>query len=110
MVNGKHKGELTTECRYYISSLPAQAAMLNQRVRAHWGIENSLHWVLDVAFEEDDCRIRVGDGAQNFAILRRIALNLLKQDRSTKLGIANKRLKAAWDAGYLESLLDLRHV
>lgn len=110
MVNGRNKGELTTESRYYISSLPAQAAMLNQRVRAHWGIENSLHWVLDVAFEEDDCRIRVGDGAQNFAILRRIALNLLKQDRSTKLGIANKRLKAAWDTGYLESLLDLQHV
>ena len=108
MVNGRNKGEYSTERRYYISSLPAKAALLNERVRAHWGIENSLHWVLDVAFDEDDCRIRVGDGAQNFAILRRIALNLLKQDRSTKLGIANKRLKAAWDTAYLETLLGLQ--
>jgi predicted transposase YbfD/YdcC len=108
MINGKHKGECSTERRYYISSLPAKAAMLNQRVRAHWGIENSLHWVLDVAFGEDDCRVRVGDGAQNFAILRRISLNLLKQDQSTKMGIAGKRLKAGWDTNYLESLLNLR--
>ena len=65
------------------------------------------HWVLDMAFDEDDCRIRVGDGAQNFAILRRIALNMLKQDRSTKMGVANKRLKAAWDTQYLATLLGL---
>lgn len=108
MVNGKNKGEYSTERRYYISSLPAKPALLNQRVRAHWGIENSLHWVLDVAFDEDDCRIRVGEGTQNFAILRRIALNLLKQDKSTKLGIATKRLKAAWDTAYLEKLFGLQ--
>ena len=108
MVNGKNKGECSTERRYYISSLPAKPVLLNQRVRAHWGIENSLYWVLDVAFDEDDCRIRVGEGTQNFAILRRIALNLLKQDKSTKLGIATKRLKAAWDTAYLEKLLGLQ--
>jgi predicted transposase YbfD/YdcC len=108
MVNGKNKGECSTERRYYISSLPAKPALLGQRVRAHWGIENSLHWVLDVAFDEDDCRIRVGEGTQNFAILRRIALNLLKQDKSTKLGIATKRLKAAWDTAYLEKLFGLQ--
>jgi predicted transposase YbfD/YdcC len=108
IVNGKNKGECSTERRYYISSLPAKACLLNQQIRAHWGIENGLHWVLDIAFDEDDCRIRTGDGAQNFAILRRIALNLLKQDRSTKMGIANKRLKAAWDTAYLETLLTLR--
>ena len=70
-------------------------------------IENSLHWVLDVAFREDDCRIRCGDAPQNFAILRRIALNLLKGDTRTKLGIANKRLKAGWDVAYLTRLLGL---
>lgn len=110
MVNGKNKGECSTERRYYISSLPAKPKLLNQSVRAHWGIENSLHWVLDVAFDEDDCRIRVGEGAQNFAILRRIALNLLKQDKSAKVGIATRRLKAAWDTTYLEKLLGIRHV
>ena len=110
MVNGKNKGECSTERRYYISSLPAKPKLLNQSVRAHWGIENSLHWVLDVAFDEDDCRIRIGEGAQNFAILRRIALNLLKQDKSAKVGVATRRLKAAWDTAYLEKLLGLRHV
>lgn len=96
-----------TERRYYISSLPAKAALLGNTVRAHWGIENSMHWVLDVAFREDDCRIRCGDAAQNFAILRRIALNTLKLDTKTKLGIANKRLKAGWDVAYLAKLLGL---
>ena len=81
--------------------------MLGETVRAHWGIENSMHWVLDVAFGEDDCRIRCGDAPQNFAILRRIALNLLKGDTRTKLGIANKRLKAGWDVSYLSQLLGL---
>ena len=66
MGNGRNKGEYSAERRYYINSLPAKAARLNERARAHWGIENSLHWVLDVVFDEDDCRIRVGDGAQNF--------------------------------------------
>ena len=63
--------------------------------------------VLDVAFREDDCRIRIGEAAQNFAILRRIALNLLKSDTTTKLGIANKRLKAGWNVDYLGMLLGL---
>jgi predicted transposase YbfD/YdcC len=93
-INGKRKGERSVERRYYISSLPAKAAVLNQTIRSHWGIESSFHWVVDVAFREDDCRIRVNDGAQNFAILRRIAFNLLKQDRSAKVGVATKRLIA----------------
>ncbi|MBC7860164.1 MAG: ISAs1 family transposase [Burkholderiaceae bacterium] len=100
-------GTASVERRYYISSVPAKAALLGNTVRAHWGIENSMHWVLDVAFREDDCRIRVGEAAQNFAILRRIALNLLKRDKSTKLGIANKRLKAGWNVDYLGKLLGL---
>lgn len=98
-------GKSSTERRYYISSLPAKAALLGKTVRAHWGIENSMHWILDVAFREDDCRVRCGDAAQNFAILRRIGLNLLKSDTKTKLGIATKRLKAGWDTSYLGKLL-----
>jgi predicted transposase YbfD/YdcC len=94
--------------RYYISSLAPQAALLSQIVRGHWGIENSLHWVLDVAFGEDDCRIRTGDGAQNFAILRRMALNLLKHERSTKVGVHAKRLRAGWNCDYLQTLLGLK--
>lgn len=97
----------STERRYYISSLPAKAALLGNTVRAHWSIKNSLHWVLGVAFREEDCRIRCGDAAQNFAILRCIALNLLKGDTKTKLGIANKRLKAGWIVSYLTRLLGL---
>lgn len=106
-INGKHKGQVSTERRYYISSLPAQAQAHNEVVRAHWGIENSLHWVLDVAFKEDDCRIRVGDGAENFAILRRIALNILKQDKTVKAGVAARRKKAGWDRDYLQHLLNI---
>lgn len=98
----------SVERRYYISSLPAKAANLARIVRAHWGIENSMHWVLDVAFREDDCRIRVGDGAQNFAILRRIALNLLKNEKTSKGGIVSKRLKAGWSATYLAKVLGLK--
>ena len=66
-----------------------------------------MHWVLDDAFREDDCRIRVGEAAQNFAILRRISLNLLKKEKTTKLGIAAKRLKASWNVDYLGKVLDL---
>jgi len=70
----------------------------------YWGIENSMHWILDVTFREDDCRLRCDDVAQNFAILRRIALNLLKGDTQTKLSIVDKRLKAGWDISYLAQL------
>ena len=106
--SGKSKGERTIEWRYYISSLQADAAEFNAKVRAHWGIENSCHWVLDMTFKEDDCRIRCGDGAQNFAILRRIALNLVKQDKSGKSSVRTRRLKAGWSIDYLQKLLGLR--
>ena len=91
--------------RYFISSLPGEAKQLLQAVRSHWQIENGCHWVLDFAFREDESRLRKGHSAHNFAILRRIALNLLKQDKTTKLGIKNKRLKAAWNHDYLFMLL-----
>jgi predicted transposase YbfD/YdcC len=81
------------------------ANQLLNSVRTHWAIENSLHWVLDIAFREDECRLRKDHGAQNFAILRHIALNLLKQDERLKVGIKNRRLRAGWDQDYLLSVL-----
>ncbi len=80
-------------------------AQQNPLVRGYWGIENSVHWSLDVSFREDDCRIRTGSAPEHFAVLRHIALNVLKHDTRTKRGIKPKRLKAGWDNDYLASLL-----
>jgi predicted transposase YbfD/YdcC len=91
--------------RYYISSLDGQAARLLDATRRHWAVENDLHWTLDLAFREDECRVRVGHGAENLAILRHMALNLLKQEKTAKIGIKAKRLKAGWDEAYLLRLL-----
>jgi predicted transposase YbfD/YdcC len=97
--------EVSIEHHYYIASSRAGAPTLLAAKRAHWQIENSVHWILDIAFREDDSRLHKDHGPQNFALLRRIALNLLKQETSCKLGIYNKRLKAAWDQGYLLKVL-----
>lgn len=86
--------------RYYLASFPIQAHQAISMTRHHWHVENCLHWVLDIAFREDECRIRKDNGAHNFAILRHIVLNLLKQEKSCKLGVKNKRLKAGWDDDY----------
>jgi predicted transposase YbfD/YdcC len=91
----------TQETRFFISSLPPDATTLARVVRSHWAIENSLHWVLDVAMNQDRTRIRTGHAPENLAILHHIALNLLKQERTEKLGIKNKRLAAGWDHDYL---------
>jgi predicted transposase YbfD/YdcC len=91
--------------RYFISSLENNAEKVLWAKRSHWNVENGLHWVLDIAFREDDSRVRKGNAAQNFAVLRHIALNLLKQENSARLGIKNKRLKAAWDEDYLLKIL-----
>jgi len=98
-------GKTTIEHRYYISSSDNSASKLLNASREHWGIENSLHWRLDIAFREDESRIRKGHGAENFAILRHIALNLLKKEETAKVGIPNKRLRAGWDTSYLEKVL-----
>lgn len=107
-LSGEHKGKATTEWRYYISSRELDAKQFNAAIRRHWSIENSCHWVLDVAFGEDDSRIRVGDGAENFAILRRMALNLIHQNKTIKASKKSKRNLAAWSTARLEELLGLQ--
>ena len=96
-----------SSARYYISSTHTSAARLLRRKRQHWRIENSLHWILNIAFREDESRLRKDHGAQNFATrsVRHIALNLLKQETTCKLGVFNKRLKTAWDLDYLRTVL-----
>ncbi len=100
-------GEKTsTERRYFISSLEGtDAEQFAWAVRGHWGIENGLHWVLDIAFREDESRVRKDQGPTNLATLRHIALNLLQQEKTAKIGVANKRLRAGWDEQYLLKVL-----
>lgn len=97
--------EVTAKIRYFITSLGNDAPAALRAVREHWGIENQLHWRLDVVFREDDSRLRKGHGAENFAVLRHIALSLLQQERQSKLGVKNKRLRAALDEQYLCQIL-----
>ena len=98
-------GKVDTNTRYFISSLDADAQQLLHAVRAHWQVENSLHWVLDMAFREDESRVRKDHAPENFAVLRQFALNLLKQDESFDIGISAKRKRAGWDHRYLIKLL-----
>ena len=93
------------ETRYFISSLPPNAKQLLDATRGHWGIENSVHWVLDIAFREDESRIRLGNAQHNLAIVRRMALNLLRHEKTAKVGIAAKRKLAGWNPNYLLKVL-----
>ena len=95
----------TLEVRFYISSLKSDAKVLAQAVRSHWGIENSLHWVLDVTFDEDASRIRKDNAPENFAILRHIALNLLSRDKTVRGSISMKRYRAGLDNKYLAKVI-----
>lgn len=101
------KGVVQSERRYFLSSLPCDAKRFAHAVRSHWGIENQLHWVLDVQFGEDQSRARTGFAAENLATLRRLALNLLKNEKTKKRGIKGKQLLAGWDHSYLLRLLGL---
>jgi predicted transposase YbfD/YdcC len=96
----------STETAYYISSLDNDAQLILACSRSHWAVENSLHWVLDVAFREDAARYRQENGPENFALLRKLALNLLRQDKTVKIGAKGKRLRAALDPAYLLHLLN----
>jgi predicted transposase YbfD/YdcC len=98
-------GTTIAEPRYYISSLPCDAERLLDAVRSHWGVENGLHWVLDIAFREDESRVRKGHGQHNLTILRRLALNLLRKADSVPGGIKARRLRAGWDREYLLRVL-----
>jgi predicted transposase YbfD/YdcC len=97
--------EVTEKDRYFISSLSSDAKHLLNVVRTHWSIENQLHWVLDIAFREDESRIRKDHGPENFAVLRHIAVNLVKQEITQKASVKGKRLKAGWDEDYLLKIL-----
>lgn len=100
------KGEKSVEDRYFLTSLPRDAARILRAVRQHWGIENGLHWVLDVAFDEDRSPARARNAQANWAALRRLVISILKQDKTTKAGMEAKRLKAGWDRNYLIKLLN----
>lgn len=107
----RHVGdEQTTEVRYFISSLPADSARILHAVRSHWAIENSLHWCLDVTFGDDASKIHIQNAAHNFALLRRIALNVFRSDASRKLSLPKKLKLAAWNSSYLASVLNLRPI
>lgn len=99
-------GEVSTERRYFLSSLPLDVEQFARAVRGHWSVENSCHWVLDVVMREDDNRTRTGHGAENLATLRRMAMNLLNQEKTKKRGIKAKQLNASWDHSYLLKILD----
>jgi predicted transposase YbfD/YdcC len=98
-------GVTSHERRYFLCSRLGTAAYLGEVVRGHWGVENQLHWSLDVVFGEDQARMRMGNAAENFSILRRIALNLFRQDKTSKVGVKTRRLLAASDDAYRLNLL-----
>ena len=104
------QGKQSTDNRYYICSQPLlSASEALDAVRSHWAIENELHWVLDVAFREDDCRVRAKNAAANFSIIRQHALGLLKQRTEAKCGIKNRRLLAGWDDDFLLRVVGLQN-
>lgn len=100
-------GQVTTERRYYLASLNSAVETFARAVRNHWGVENKVHWIMDVCFREDQSRARAGYAAENLATLRRLALNLLKRDKTKKRGIKGKQLNAGWDHAYLLRLLEI---
>ena len=101
-------GDTSLETRYFISSLDGtDKTKLSQAIRSHWQVENNLHWVLDMAFDEDRSRARKGHSAANMATLRHIALNLVKAETTTKVGIKIKRQKAGWSNNYMLKVLNV---
>jgi predicted transposase YbfD/YdcC len=103
-------GKIESEKRFVISSLPADSRRILHAVRAHWGIENGLHWCLDVTFGEDASPIRLRNAALNFSFLRRLAINLFRADKSRSTSLPKKRKAAAWNPDYLATVLRLREI
>ena len=101
------QGKTASESRYFISSLAPDATDLLSAIRSHWNIENKLHWSLDMVFREDESRVRIGHARENLALVRKIAMNLLRKDES-KIGLKAKRKKAGWDESYLRSIIEMR--
>lgn len=97
--------KVTAQCRYYISSLAQDAEAFAHAVRAHWSVENTLHWTLDMTFREDDSRMRSGHSAENFALMRRIALSIVKRDVTSKRSLKRRRKICGYDTDYLQRLL-----
>ena len=102
-VNSAPKAE--SEIRYLLSSCPDDPAVLGKAIRSHWAVENALHWVLDVTFRDDDSRVRDRTAARNLALLRKIALNIVGRDKTTKASVHARRKKAAWNDAYTLKLL-----
>ncbi len=100
-------GKVSREVRYFICSIKADAQAFSKAVRKHWRVENQLHWVLDVSFNEDLSRVRRANAAENMAVMRHLALNLLRQEKSCKKGLKAKRFKAALDTGYADKVIQL---
>ena len=98
-------GQVTTETQFFLTSLPSDAQRISRAIRLHWGIENRLHWVLDVTFGEDDSRIRRGNGPENFTLLRRMAISILNQDTSSKRSIRQKARLASMNPDYMTKVL-----
>ena len=97
--------KVESEIRYLLSNCPDDPAVLGQAIRAHWAVENNLHWVLDVTFREDDSRVRDRTAARNLALLRKIALNIVGRDMTSKASVRARRKKAAWNDAYMLKLL-----
>lgn len=95
------KGTVHKETRYYLSSLEADAQYINHSIRSHWSVENQLHWTLDVAFGDDASRKQKDNAAQNFSLLNRIGLNIIKNAKVSSMGVKGHRKKAGWDNDYL---------
>ena len=104
------KGKITEETRYYITSLAAEPQKILNSVRSHWAIENSLHWVLDVSFNDDQSRIRKGNAPQNIAIIRHLSLNMLRSVQKKRQSIKGLRKKAGWDNDTLKEILALNFI
>ena len=104
------KDKISCETSYYLLSRKWDAEEFGKRIREHWGVENKLHWMLDVSFREDECRKRAGNATENFAMVRHIAMNLLKKENSMKKSMNVKRLQAGWDDTYLMKVLGVNAI